>query len=217
MSLDLIFMAAAGYLIGTLPSAYIIRRLSSGKDISDEGSGNVGARNLYDVTGSKWLGIAALVLDALKGVLAIWLASILYGDLFAAKAFIGVGAVVGHNYNIFLKGKGGRGLATALGIGLMMNPLMAFTWGVMYLVGYYVLKRDVTVGSMAGTIGVAVFAYSLPDLAIDVSTIVPYQELGDVRLFMAILMIPIFTRFLGPIREIMKSAAIEESEADDVQ
>jgi len=217
MTLDLIFIAAAGYLIGTIPSAYIIRRLSSGKDITDEGSGNVGARNLYEVTGSKWLGISALVLDALKGVVAVWIATIMYGDLFAAKAFIGMGVIVGHNFNVFLKGKGGRGLATALGLGLMMNPLMVFTWFVMYLIGYFVLKRDVAVGSMAGTIGVAVFAYSLPDLAIDVSTIVPYQELSEVRLFMAVLMIPIFIRFLGPVREIMKAAAMAEEEEDGGQ
>ena len=215
--ISLIVMILGGYLIGTFPSAYVLRRITSGADIRREGSGNVGARNLYEVTGVKWLGIAAMFIDALKGVVTVLIAMLLFGDAFAPKAFMSVAAVVGHNYNIFLRGHGGRGLATALGVGIMINPFMIFTWGLMYLVGYYVFKRDVAVGSMTGTIAVAVLAYSLPDLVIDVTTIVPYQALSDVRLFIAVIMVPIFMRFLAPVREIMRTAATEEESENDDQ
>jgi acyl phosphate:glycerol-3-phosphate acyltransferase len=210
--IDLAFMGIVAYIVGTFPSAFILRRLTSGSDIRDEGSGNVGARNLYEVTGQRWLAIAALVIDAAKGVVAIGIAALLFDDWFQAKAAAGVSVVIGHNFNVFLKWKGGRGLATALGVGLVMNPLFTATWGVMYLMGFFVFKRDVAVGSMTATLCLAVLAYSLPDLAIDVSTIVAYQSISEVRFFVVAMMAPIFLRFLGPVREILRTA---ENEAEE--
>ena len=215
MNLSLLLIAAAGYVIGTFPTAYVLLRISGGGDITKTGSGNVGARNIYEVSGKKWLGVTTMAIDALKGALVVYATGLLFGDWFAAKAFAAVGAVVGHNYNVFLKGKGGRGLATALGVGLAMNPLMVITWGLMYLIGYYVFKRDIAVGSMAGTIATAVMAYSLPDLALDVSTIVPYQEIGEIRLFVVAMMAPVFMKFLNPLREVIRTSDFDEDDDED--
>ena len=213
MNVSLILIAAAGYLVGCFPTAFILHRITSGGDITKQGSGNVGARNIYEVSGKKWLGIATMGIDALKGAAVVYVTGMFFGDWFAAKAFASVGAVIGHNYNIFLRGKGGRGLATALGVGIAVNPLIVITWGLMYLVGFYVFKRDVAVGSMTGTVATAVLAYSLPDLAIDVSTIVPYQSIGEVRLFIVAVLFPVFLKFLNPIREVIKNANLEEDDA----
>ena len=152
---------AVGYLIGAIPIAWIIYRVFNGGDITTVGTGNVGARNTYDVTGKKWLGILVMVLDTLKGVAAVFVGRWLGADDFMTMAWCAVMSVVGHNFNIFLKGKGGRGLATAMGVSFAINPMFVVTWWLMYLVGYYVIRRDVHVGSMTATIAAAILMYSL--------------------------------------------------------
>lgn len=204
-----------GYLIGAIPTAWIIYRLVAGGDITSVGTGNVGARNTYDVTGKKWLGILVMVLDTLKGVVAVFVGRWIGGDDFMTMAWCSVMSVVGHNFNIFLKGKGGRGLATAMGISFAINPLFVVTWWLMYLVGYYVIRRDVHVGSMTATIAAGILMYSLPGKALVDFTLMPVSDPGDVRFFAVALCIPIFIRHVGPIREIVRQMSDEVDEDEE--
>lgn len=110
------------YFIGSIPTAYIFGKQLKGIDIREHGSGNVGATNVFRVLGKK-PGFIVLFLDILKGVLAVWLLA----ELFHIQGIrqiicLGIAAVCGHNWTIFLKFKGGKGIATSLGalIGFMI-------------------------------------------------------------------------------------------------
>ncbi len=124
-SFVLTFIAA--YLIGAIPCGVILSRVAGLGDIRQSGSGNIGATNVYRIGGRR-LGIITLVGDALKGVLPVAFAlvvdfSALYVALIAAAAF------VGHCFPVYLRFKGGKGVATALGIFLVLSPasvLLAF-------------------------------------------------------------------------------------------
>lgn len=104
------------YLIGSIPAAYIFGKLYRGIDIREHGSGNVGATNVFRVLG-KTPGIIVLILDIVKGIVPV----VIVADLFGATQVIdrilfAVCAVCGHNWTIFLKFKGGKGIATSLGV-----------------------------------------------------------------------------------------------------
>ena len=104
------------YLIGSIPSAYLYGKFLKGIDIRQHGSGNVGATNVFRVLG-KWPGIIVLVLDILKGVVAVVLVFDALGltGVFE-RIVLAVAVVSGHNWTIFLKFKGGKGIATSLGV-----------------------------------------------------------------------------------------------------
>jgi len=112
---NVVLTAVFSYLIGAIPTAYIFGKLLKGIDIRQHGSGNVGATNAFRVLG-KGPGIAVFVLDVLKGVLPV----VLFGSLFQldvnGRIVAAVAAVVGHNWTCFLQFKGGKGIATTLGV-----------------------------------------------------------------------------------------------------
>ena len=104
------------YLIGSIPTAYIFGKLYKGIDIRDHGSGNVGATNVFRVLG-KNPGIIVLVLDILKGILPVVIVADVVGSTQVIERILfAVCAVCGHNWTIFLKFKGGKGIATSLGV-----------------------------------------------------------------------------------------------------
>lgn len=108
------------YLIGSIPTAYIFGKVFKGIDIRKHGSGNVGATNAFRVLGPA-MGIAVLILDTLKGVLCVVLAAdfILAREAFnelLVRALCGVIAVLGHSFTMFLRFKGGKGMASTLGV-----------------------------------------------------------------------------------------------------
>ncbi len=112
----IILGAVLSYLLGSFPTAYILGNLTKGIDIRQHGSGNVGATNVFRVLG-RGPGIIVLIIDILKGVLAVWL----IGDLLGLtenyqRIILSLCAVIGHNWTIFLGFKGGKGIATSLGV-----------------------------------------------------------------------------------------------------
>lgn len=112
----IILGAVLSYLLGSFPTAYILGKLTKGIDIRQHGSGNVGATNVFRVLG-RGPGIIVLIIDILKGVLAVWL----IGDLLGLtenyqRIILSLCAVIGHNWTIFLGFKGGKGIATSLGV-----------------------------------------------------------------------------------------------------
>jgi len=116
MALKLIISIVVSYLIGSFPTAYILGRLLKAIDIRQHGSGNVGATNVFRVLG-KTAGIFVLIVDIIKGVIA----TVLIADFFGLKedslrVIIGISAVAGHNWTVFLNLKGGKGVATSVGV-----------------------------------------------------------------------------------------------------
>lgn len=104
------------YLLGAIPTAYIFGRVLKNLDIREHGSGNVGATNTFRVLG-KGPGICVLAIDILKGVLAVVLTGRLFGISGTGPLILlGLAAVAGHNWTVFLRFKGGKGIATSFGV-----------------------------------------------------------------------------------------------------
>ncbi len=133
-----------GYLLGSFPSAYLSSRLLAGRDIREVGSGNVGGMNAFR-NASPAAGIATAVLDVGKAALAVWLAG-RFGSATWGPAAAAAGAVAGHNWMLFLKFKGGKGLGVTIGALLVLSPLLAVAF--LALIGVAaVLAGDTNVGS----------------------------------------------------------------------
>jgi len=132
------------YLIGSLPTAYLVARYVYGFDIRRRGSGNVGATNALRTMGTV-PGLIVLVTDVFKGVLAVWIGCAAGGqELAALTAFL---VLLGHNWSIFLSFKGGRGVATAAGAILILAPAVLF-WLVIIWITIILVTRYVSLGSI---------------------------------------------------------------------
>ncbi len=118
--MNVFLILAIGYLLGSIPFGYLIARLAGGRDIRNEGSGNIGATNVTRTLGLG-AGLATLALDGGKGACAVWLAMRLGGDLSASFAFAAIGAILGHMFPVWLRWRGGRGVATAIGAFLVIG------------------------------------------------------------------------------------------------
>jgi acyl phosphate:glycerol-3-phosphate acyltransferase len=170
MNLYLI-VAVAAYLLGSIPFGYLLVKIFRGEDIRRTGSGNIGATNVAR-SGAKGLGALTLVLDALKGVLAVWLAGLLASEsglcndslpcayairLMAVAALF---AVLGHIFPVWLKFKGGKGVATALGVFALLFPLAVLVSLAVFIL-VLVLSRYVSLGSILAALSFPVAAYFL--------------------------------------------------------
>ncbi len=144
-----ISLALGAYVLGSVPTAYILVRWMEGEDIRDFGSRNVGALNAYNRTGA-WAGLLVLVVDTAKGVLAVAAPRLLGVD--ASVLFITTPLVVaGHNWPVFLNFRGGKGAAAIFGISLVIVPwLTVITAAPSILV--MLLLRNVVLGAAFGFI-----------------------------------------------------------------
>ncbi len=130
-----------GYFIGSFPSAFLLVKLTTQKDIRKEGTGVTGTFNTFEVTQSKLVGISVLVLDLLKGVATILSVNLLYGNNFSTAALAACSAIIGHNYPVWLKFKGGRGLAITAGIMLVLGWIYIVAWILMFGISYLAYKK----------------------------------------------------------------------------
>ncbi len=108
-------LVVLGYFLGSIPFGYLLVRAKGGGDIRFIGSGNIGATNVARTSG--WsVGVATLLLDAAKGFLAVWLSGHFSGGSIRIMMFAGLAAILGHVFPVWLQFKGGKGVATALGV-----------------------------------------------------------------------------------------------------
>jgi glycerol-3-phosphate acyltransferase PlsY len=198
------FVAAAlGYAIGSIPTAWLVVRRLVGKDLRCEGSGNIGARNSYDVTGKAWVGIAVALADTAKGAAAVIVAQLVSSDFLGVVA-AGTGAVIGHNWSMFLGGRGGRGLAPAAGVALAINPLPLVLWLLMYATGYFAVRRHVHVGNVAGTLGTAILIVNTPGALLRAMAIVEPFEVIPFKLAVVAICLAILIRHIEPMRQLLQ-------------
>jgi acyl phosphate:glycerol-3-phosphate acyltransferase len=121
----------AAYLIGSIPMAFLVARAFGGVDIRRVGTHNVGASNVMRTT-SKWLALPVILFDIGKGAFVVWVVR-QFGFSTGMQAAVGIAAIVGHNWPVFLKFNGGRGIATSLGVILALSPPI----GLIVMVGAY--------------------------------------------------------------------------------
>jgi glycerol-3-phosphate acyltransferase PlsY len=144
MNATVLLALLAGYLLGSIPFGLLLARLGGKGDIREIGSGNIGATNVLR-TGSKGLAAATLLLDAAKGAAAVLLAQRLWPD---AVNFAAAGAMIGHLYPVWLRFKGGKGVATFLGVLAPLLPVAALVYALVWI-GLLIVVRISSVAGMA--------------------------------------------------------------------
>jgi glycerol-3-phosphate acyltransferase PlsY len=199
-----LIVATVAYLLGSIPFGYLLVRVFRGEDVRLTGSGNIGATNVAR-TGAKGLGIATLVLDAVKGAAAVLFACYmaLLNDLWSntpgdagpavrhLAATAALAAVLGHVFPVWLRGKGGKGVATALGVFCVLFP-KAILLALAIFIIVVAVTRYVSLGSILGAIAFPVAAYFLQQsdwlsllLASSVSLIVILKHHENIRRLLA--------------------------------
>ena len=163
MTREMLFALALGYLFGSVPFGLLLTRRAGKGDVREIGSGNIGATNVLR-TGSKWLAALTLVLDCLKATAAIVIAQLLFGR--ETAAFAASGALLGHLYPVWLGFRGGKGVATLLGILMPLLPIAAAVYAFVWLL----VLRTTRISSAAG-------------MAAAVSAPVTAAVIGDEALF----------------------------------
>lgn len=168
--MEALYALALGYLLGSVPFGLILTNLLGEGNLRSIGSGNIGATNVLR-TGNKGLAAATLLLDGTKGFLAVWLAM----RLFAAPVpmvlagmsapLAGLGAVLGHCFPVWLKFKGGKGVATTLGVALALSWPIGLTYAAVWLAVLAVTRISSAAGmSAAAATGVAAILLGRIDL-----------------------------------------------------
>lgn len=148
------------YLLGSIPFGYLIVSAKTGSDVRQTGSGGTGATNVSRRAG-KAAGIATLILDAAKGVAAMWFAKFMIGSMDHAAWYVGIAAVttiLGHIFPIWLGFRGGKGVATGVGVFAVLAPFAVLSAGVIFVV-IVLVTRYVSLGSIIAAIFIPVFLW----------------------------------------------------------
>ena len=153
MNLDILYVFFYSYLLGSIPFGLIITKIFLGKDIRKIGSGNIGTTNVLR-TGKKSLAVATLILDLLKGYFSIIITFVYFENLISYSALI---CFIGHIFPVWLKFKGGKGVATYLGVILALSYKFFLIFGITWLILSF-LFRYASLSSILSSL--IVFAYS---------------------------------------------------------
>ena len=142
--MDIAALYIGAYLLGSVPTAYLIGRLVRGVDIRGYGSGNVGSANLWEHVGKRWVYPVAMAEIFIKGALPIWVALYVLDIDRSSALLIGppLLAIAGNNWSIFLKLQGGRGIAVAGGTLVALSPILAISVAAISILGWKITKSS---------------------------------------------------------------------------
>ena len=183
--IKVLLLALFSYLLGAVPTGYLIARRVMGIDIRQHGSGNPGAANVYRTVG-KWAGITTFLIDGLKGFIPVSIVLHVFPGEYWQAILCGTIAILGHMWTIYLKFRGGKGVATSAGVFAALLPIptaLAFTafvicvalWGrisigsitaclVLPISGYFIGHHSITVDIMSTAIGLLVIYKHVPNI-----------------------------------------------------
>ncbi len=197
MVIGFILLVLGAYLLGSVPAAYLMAKWSRGIDIRQYGSGNVGAANVLAVVSKRW-SIAVTIFDVGKGALMVWVTQLL-GLGAAQQVTVGIFTIIGHNWPIFLRFQGGRGIFTSLGVITMLSPKL----GLIAMVISYSLAplRQVALGVSLALISLPFFSWFLSQ-PLDIEERLPIT-LG----FVALALIVLSRRLLAPRTHLSESVS----------
>jgi len=199
--MEYLISSSIGFLLGSIPSAYLIVKKTKGINILDSGSGNAGAYNSYEVSNSKIIGLLVLLADAVKGTLSVLVPILIYPDIFITAGLSLLFAVFAHCYNPWLGFRGGRGLATAAGGAILILPFLLLVWIILWVI-IYLMKKDISLSNIAATIMALLILFNTSDMAVKYTFLVPENQSILVILTTAILMI-IFIKHIDPLKELI--------------
>jgi len=158
-SLSLAWILLAAYFVGSIPFGLFLAKLLGGSDVRKAGSGNIGAANVARVVGPL-AGILTLLLDTAKGAAAVWLAARFTHESAVWMMLAALAALVGHCFPVWLKFKGGKGVATALGVFLALCPLAALAALLLFAL-VVACWRYVSLGSISAAAAMPLLMYFL--------------------------------------------------------
>jgi acyl phosphate:glycerol-3-phosphate acyltransferase len=173
------------YLIGSIPTGYWLGKAWKGIDIREHGSGNLGATNVFRVLG-KGPGIFTLFFDVVKGLLPVLAAQHLFPDELRMAVFTGVATILGHTMSIFVRFRGGKGMATSAGVFAALLPLPSAA-GISVFILVSGATRYVSLGSMLGalTLVISSFIFSVPPplawTTVGVGLLVVWTHRGNIQ------------------------------------
>ena len=157
--MELFIIGIISYLMGSIPFGFILTRILLKKDIREIGSGNIGATNALR-TGNKLIGYSTLILDVLKAVIPVLYVKINFSDAVYISALF---AFIGHVFPVWLKFKGGKGVATYVGILFSLNFIFGLVFGVCWLIIFFVSKYS-SLASLIGSLSIPVYILILEGL-----------------------------------------------------
>ncbi len=174
-----IALAVIAYLIGSINSSILISRIVTGKDIRKSGSGNAGATNMLRIMGKKYA-IITLIIDILKGVIALLLAKLAISmDAYDIAPYIaGVSVVLGHNFPVFFGFRGGKGVATSLGVVLMLD----------WKIGVIVLVIALLIMAISKYVSLGSVTAAVLFIVLQIAVMVIYNEFDILRLICVIIL-----------------------------
>jgi acyl phosphate:glycerol-3-phosphate acyltransferase len=176
-----ILIVILAYLIGSFPSGYLVAK-RQGIDIRQHGSGNIGATNVLRVMGKKW-GYLVFLCDSLKGFIAVKLGVLLVAsagaDLTLAAVVAGVCCIIGHNYTVWLHFKGGKGIATSIGVILAIVPIIIVLLVLIVWLAVFFIWKYVSLASICA-------ALSLPVAVLILFPLIAHGNFGALLLFSAL-------------------------------
>ena len=157
--MEIFIIGIISYLMGSIPFGLILTKLFLKKDIREIGSGNIGATNALR-TGNKLIGYSTLILDVLKAVIPVLYVKINLPDTVYISALF---AFIGHVFPVWLKFKGGKGVATYVGILFSLNIIFGLVFGICWLIIFFISKYS-SLASLIGSLSIPVYILILKDL-----------------------------------------------------
>lgn len=172
MTINLIISLILAYLIGGIPFGYVLVRFTIGKDVRSMGSGNIGATNVHRSAGQK-AGVIVLLLDILKGFIAVYLASLLNHGAPLAVSLAALAVMAGHAFPIFLKFKGGKAVASFIGAFLYIAPVPLLAVLLIFVI-VVALSHYISLGSILAALlfPLAVWIVMHPPLPIVIAAVI---------------------------------------------
>lgn len=202
MTAEFILLLAGAYILGAVPAAQVAAKLYKGIDLKKFGTGNVGVSNLARAA-STWVAIPVIIFDFGKGMASVYLAKQLGMGSYQQVA-VGLTSIVGHNWPVFLSFSGGRGVITSLGVGFVLEPLLAAIAAATALA--FALFRETALGVLVATAALPVISLFLSSpLTVDAKIAV---TLG----FLVIFLLIVLRRLTAPLSPITATTKIKRRE-----
>lgn len=199
--MEYLLSSLLGYMLGSIPTAFLILKKSRGIDITNAGSGNVGAMNSYEVTNSKHIGLIVFFIDFLKGILSVLIIKFIYPDQFIYPALSLLFAIFSHCFNPWINFKGGRGLATAAGGAIFIFPYLLFVWVILWIL-VYMLKKDILIANIFATPFSLIIIFITEKISINYVYPAPSSH-GELILLVSGGLLIIFIKHIEPLKEII--------------
>ncbi len=150
MNITIALLILFSYLVGSIPTGYLIAKHVMHIDIREHGSGNPGAANVYRIVG-KWAGVSTFLIDAIKGFVPVCLARVFCPDIYVIAIVCGVVAILGHMWTIYLKFRGGKGVATSAGVFFALAPIPTTCAFITFIILVAIWGR-ISIGSIAACV-----------------------------------------------------------------